>query len=175
MRGVADSRPSVTARTRRAAVRKPMHDDIRRSIASVSLGATRDMDKRDARRRQLGQRATVQMFQTDIAGSAGTALAFTVVSLDFDYRFYFSPGTNDTELDVPNFAFGAVEVDADVMLTAAVSAWARDPDNEAVTGAAVRIGFVAPGAEDRVHFAGKVHLQFTGWASMYEDETEIQE
>lgn len=152
-----------------------MHDDIRRSITAVSIGTVKDIDKRDARRRELGQRETVQMFQAVIAGEAGNVLAFSEIGVSFDYYFYFSPGTHDSDLEVPNFAWGAAELDADVVVTAYVLGWTRDPDTDTVTGATVRIGAVSPGVDAPVSFSGKMHLQFTGWASLYEDETEITE
>lgn len=154
--------------------RKPLHSDPISAIHAVSLGMVRQVDARDARKRELGLRETLQMFQVQTAGEAGNKLGWVTVAIEFDYHFYYSPGDNETDYDTPNLMVGG-ELDAPVLVTAYVQSWARDPDNEAVTGATVNVGAVAPGVKAAVSWSGKIHLTFAGWASLFEDETEMQE
>lgn len=154
---------------------RAFQDDITRSIRAVSLGMVRDVDARDARKRELGMRETFQLFQVPIAGEAGANAVWTSVAVQFDYHFYYSPGTNDSALEVPNFAFGMAALSAQVFAAAHVASWTRDPDNDAVTGATVNIGAALPGATELVSYSGSAHLTFCGWASLYEDETDMSQ
>lgn len=158
-----------------SSTRKPMQDDTRTSIEAVSIGMTHDVDARNARRRELGLRETVKLFQCGISGAVSEDLTWSVVKVDFDHHFYYSPGTHDTDLEAPNFAWGATELSTPVLVCCYVSAWTRDPDNDAVIGARIAVGTMVPGVGELVSFRGTMHFQFTGFATPAEDETEIQE
>lgn len=155
--------------------RKPMHDDTRAAIEAVSLGMVRDIDSRNDRRRELGLRETINLFQCDISGAVASNLTWTEVEIGFDYHFYYSPGTHDTDLDTPNFASGATELSVPMLVCTYVTRWLRDPDNDAVIGARVAVGAMIPDVGHLVSFKGTMHFQFTGFATLGEDETEIQE
>lgn len=155
--------------------RKPMQDDTRAAIEAVSLGMVNDIDRRDARRLELGLRQTIKLFQLNVSGRVGRGLTWNAVRVDFDFHFHYSPGTQDNDLTEPNFAWGVTELNQPVLVTCYVSGWLRDPDNDAIVGCRIAVGAMAPEATALTSFSGTMHFQFTGFASLFEDETEMQE
>lgn len=147
---------------------------VGRAVAALSLGAVRETQRREARRRNMGLEEMDLQFQVAISGDAGTQADWDTFSIDFDFPFYYAPGNRDSDLDRPHFTFGAVVEDGSpVVVSACVTGWQLNEETQGVTGATVAVCAVAPGTSQPVSFGGYVHLNFQGYAGVAEDETDI--
>lgn len=140
---------------------------LQRSMVRLTVGVARSMRARERRDREMGLAEMEEQFQVEISGNATTGLVWASQELSFDCSFHYAPGQRDSELDRPQFWFGAV-VSPAVLVTAVVTAWTVDEDTGATIGATVAIGVMAagPGA-----YAGHVHLTFQGYGALIEEDT----
>lgn len=153
---------------------RPIEHAIERSLAALTIGVLKNTAAHEERRRQLSLAEWELQFQERISGMAGNQVASSILGLDFETPFYFSPGSRDSELDTPQYSVGTnVESGTGVMISANVTSWKRDEETDAVTGASVEISAVAPGTDEDVPYTAVVHLSFQGYSSMPEDESEM--
>lgn len=139
-----------------------------RIMAELSLGSNRRMRQRERRDLDMGFSEVVQQYQINIEGEPGGAFGFASVDVSFAYPFYYAPAQRDSDLDVPHMTFGG-EASTDLAMSAVVTSWDRDADNDAINGATVCVGVL--GASET--YTGVVHLSFQGFAALGEDETAI--
>jgi hypothetical protein len=107
-----------------------------------------------------------QQFQIVISGSAGTTLAWTSRTLEFDVEFINAVNQRYSNLTEPHFYYG-VKVAQLVLVTVNVSSYVID-DRDIITGANINIGVVAPGTAFAVAFGGRVDLTFQGFGAPVE-------
>jgi hypothetical protein len=148
-----------------------------RAMLELTIGATKSMQRRAARDREMGLAEIEQQFQFEISGNAAITFAFAEVDVPFDYPFYYAPGQRDSDFNRPHFWFGA-ETSVAVAIVATVVAWELDEDNGAVIGATVAIGVAAgqpavPTQGVGVPFTGWAHLTFQGFSALAEDEIDL--
>lgn len=164
----------IERRFRSAAIPQAILDhQLERSLAAVTIGMVRQRTAHERNRRDNALQEIEQQFQTPFSGEAGTALSDDDqrFSFTFDSPFVYAPGNRDSDLDVPQFSFGA-QVRGAVQLTGHVTEWIRDPGRGVVTGASVRLVAHAPGVTTPVPFSGVAHFTFQGYAAVDENESE---
>lgn len=155
---------------------RPHTGDLGRVMRSLTIGPVHDTDARERRARDLGLSEIDEQFQLPIAGDAGSVIAWDSVTVSFDHPFHYAPGQRDSDLDVPQFTYGAViESGSPVIVSACVTGWIRDEDDDAVKGAVVQVGAHLPGTSEAVHYGGFVHVTFQGYGALQEDETEMSQ
>lgn len=151
-----------------------MEHAIKRSIGAMTIGVVKSTREFEEERKRQSLRELEAQYQEQVSGTVGNVTAEATLMLTFETPFYFSPGTRDSDLDVPQFSSGITELSVSgVIIQANVSKWVRDEDTDAVTGAAIVIAAVAPGIDDPLDFAAVVHLTFQGYSAPVEDESEL--
>jgi hypothetical protein len=153
-----------------------------RMLADLTIGGIKSMQQRAARTAEISLQETTQQYQFEIEGTAGTGLAWASVVVTLDYEFYSAPGQRDSDLDRPQFYFGAEvappidEPAGDhpepepVAVIATVTRWLINEDNGAITGANVSVGCFAD--REGAPFTGLVHLSFQGFTALVDTETD---
>jgi hypothetical protein len=151
----------------------PLHA-LDRAMGELTLGVVKSTRKRDQRDWEMGFKELQQQFQIKINGQASEAWGFAQTTIVFDYPFFYAPAQRDSDLDRPQFWFGAELYDFPGAASAVVTAWEIDPTHGAVVGATVSIGVASqPGVD--APYEGVIHLTFQGFAALSEDETAVEE
>lgn len=151
-------------------MKSAMAHEVQRTVEEITIGVARSMQRRRERDAEMGFSEFEQEFQIEIGGTATTSPGFSEYTIEFDYHFAYAPGQRDSDLDAPEFWYG-FESDADIMLSAHVRSWTKDPDNGLYIGAVVRVGVMSGGS---VPYQGAVHLVFAGYAAPMESEADIE-
>jgi hypothetical protein len=147
---------------------------VNRAIHGLSLGVVRSLNKEEQRRKNMGLGEVDLQYQVDVNGEAGTLVDWSFVQLDFQFAFYYSAYSRDSDLDRPQFTQGAtIDSGTPVVINACVVDWALDPEVQGVTGATMAIGAFSPGASEAVPFNGSVHLVFQGYSGVIENESDL--
>jgi hypothetical protein len=158
------------------------HGATQRMLADLTIGGIRSMQKRAESTAEISLQETTQQYQFEIEGSAAKEMAWATVPVTLDYEFYSAPGQRDSDLDRPQFYFGAdiaPPIDepaadhpepAPVAVFATVTRWLLNEGNGAVIGANVAVGCLTD--QDGVAFSGLVHLSFQGFTALVDVETD---
>lgn len=159
------------------------HGATQRTLSALTIGNVKSMQERSARTAEIALQETTQQYQFEIAGTASMGLAWSTVQVALDYEFYYAPGQRDSDLDRPQFYFGAEvapPIDdppedhpepSPVAVTATVTRWLINEDNGAIVGAHVAIGCFAD--RDGVPFTGLAHLSFQGFSALVDAEVDF--
>lgn len=151
-----------------------MVNDVERSLSSMIIGTRKAFERRDASRQEVAFDETILNFQGSVEGHAGSAIGTTTITVEFEAPFYNAPGLKDSELEFPQFSVGVhLESGSGVQVTAHVSSWTIDEEQDAIKGAVVEVAAVAPGTSGLVQFTANLHLSFHGLGAPLEDESEM--
>lgn len=151
-----------------------MTNDVERSLSSMIIGTRKAFEQRDSRRQEVALDDTVLLFQGSIEGHAGSAVDTTSLVIEFEAPFYNAPGLKDSDLERPQFSPGIhLENGSGVIVSAHISEWVQDEEQDATTGAVVEIAVTAPGVSELVQFTANLHLTFRGLAAPLEEENEL--
>jgi hypothetical protein len=142
-----------------------------RALADLTIGVAKSMQARTERVAEVALQETTQQYQLAIEGTATTTIAWSSVDLLLDYECYAAPGQRDSDLERPQFYFGAdvapededAAAAAPVGVLAVVTRWVTNESNGATVGARVAIGVVS---NVSVPFSGVAHLSFQGFTAL---------
>jgi hypothetical protein len=164
----------------------PPRQVLPRTLNSIHIGAVKSMQEKTRQDSEYDLTEIELQYQIAVSGEASAVLAWAdPVTLAFEWGFHYAPMQRDSELELPHFTYGGyIVTETPVALLAVVKSWKEDPDNGAITGADVSIGFlagpVAPGddgtgavaLEQTVTFQGFLHASFQGLAQSLDETSE---
>jgi hypothetical protein len=137
---------------------------IGRLLHDMTVGTIQAIRGKDASDAQGKLREIEQQFQVAISGTAIATPAFTPVTLNFDYPFYYAPAQRDSNLEFPHFLFGS-HTNPAVGIHASVTEWLHDETNGSIIGAVVQVAAIGEGA-----FTGFLHASFQGLGALAEED-----
>jgi hypothetical protein len=141
-----------------------------RTLADIVIGAVQSTRARDARDREMGLSELEEQFQLVLEpATATTTIAWASTVVEFECKFHYAPGQRDSELDRPQFWFGAA-VSPAVLVTAVVTDWTIETSTGAIVGATVAIGALA---DSVTPYEGVVHLTFQGYGALIEESPNV--
>lgn len=131
----------------------------------------------EKRREELGYDALgeiEQQFHCPFSGAAGTEVAVSTVTVEFEVEFFDAPEQRNSSLSKPHMTFGAfIEPGGEsAMFSASVNEWVMDEERGAFIGAVVSVVVCAPGTSG-VAFTGSLHLTFQGFGAPSENVPEL--
>lgn len=148
-------------------------NSLQRSLAYLTLGAVRDIERARAAVASSKLQEGFQQFQIPVMGTANYGVLWAKLKLEFDFIFFAATGQRDSPYDRPQFSYGYVVEAADdkapvvpVFVSCAVQY--IDTDDGATRGCWLHVGVLSPTAEARP-FEGYLHVTFQGWGAPSDD------
>jgi hypothetical protein len=161
---------------------------VQRAVQSITLGTISAFDQRRSADWEGALDEYDQQFRIDFRAIVNYRLIWVPVSVRFDVSFVDEPYRQSPYGITPQFTFGWEHVGVrdnlagpdglesqPVMVTCCVTGWSRNDDGTACTGASLAIGMCNPGVRKNVLGAGKIHLNFEGYAAPRTEELLAEE
>lgn len=149
------------------------HGSIGRSLAHLTFGALRDVEKRRAAVADDKLQEVFQHFQVAVSGRAAAAMTWETKTINFDVHFFAATGQRDNPYDRPQVTSGFVLTPVDdkapppSIVVQTFIEWLED-ESQTTTGCILHVGAYAPGGTGE-DFDGEVHLSFQGYGASSAD------
>lgn len=134
---------------------------IEKAIKGLALGTVTNMAKAREEAQKDGLIEREEQFQIAISGVAEEFLDWQEIELKFGTLFTDATGQRDSELERPQFTYGAeMTLGGPVGILACVTEWKTNERNE-VIGCKLAIGVAA--SDQSQKFKGYLHASFQGF------------